>query len=99
MNIGVVGILIIFAVFIVLVATNPRLSCFGRKLKSPFYPLFRRKRLEEESRLLRQEKLKNLKTEDYGFKLGDSEGTARPTVSDEIRKKAEKTEDYGLKLD
>ncbi|MCX6566821.1 MAG: hypothetical protein NTW38_10470 [Candidatus Aminicenantes bacterium] len=99
MNVGVIGILVIFAVFIVLIATNPRLSCFGKKLKSPFYPLFRKKRMEEEARLLRKERLRNIKTEDYGFKLDDSDGTSLPPVSDEVRKKAEKTEDYGLKLD
>ncbi len=99
MNIGVVGILVVFAVFIVLLAANPRLSCFGKKLKSPFYPLFRKKRMDEEARLLRKERLRSLKTEDYGFELDDSGETSRLPVSDEARKKAEKAEDYGLKLD
>ena len=78
MNIGVIGILVVFAVFIVLIATNPRLSCFGRKITSPFYPLFRRKRMEEEQRRLYKERLRNVKTEDYGFKLDDSAGNPSP---------------------
>lgn len=96
MNIGTIGILIIFAVFIVLIAANPRLSCFGRKLKSPFYPLFRKKRMEQDQQQLRKARLQKLKTEDYGFKLDDSAGASRPDVSEKAKKKAE---DYGLKLD
>jgi len=97
MNIGVIGILVIFAVFIVLIATNPRLSCFGKKIASPFYPLLRRKRMERTNAALRKERLKQMKTEDYGFKL--ESGAAQPEISEEARKKAKKAEDYGLKLD
>ena len=99
MNIGVVGILVIFAAFIVLIATNPRLSCFGKKIASPFYPLLRRKRMEKNAAVLRKERLKKMKTEDYGFKLGDESGPSGPNLSEEARKKAKKAEDYGLKLD
>jgi hypothetical protein len=38
------------------------MSCFGRRIKSPFYPLFRKKKLAEVARK------KPPKTEDYGFK-------------------------------
>lgn len=101
MNIGVVGILVVFAAFIVLLIANPRLSCFGRKLASPFYPLFRRKRMEADARRLRQERLKSRKTEDYGFKLDDSaeSGSARLPVPGKARKDAKTGDDYGLKLD
>jgi hypothetical protein len=51
------GIIIIFALFVLALIFNPTLSCFGKKLKSPLYPLLRRKK-------------RNLKTDDYGFSLG-----------------------------
>ena len=44
MGIGAYGILVIFGLFILLLAVNPKLSCFGKRIKSPFYPLVRRKR-------------------------------------------------------
>jgi hypothetical protein len=56
------AILIIFAAFILLLILNPNMSCFGRRIKSPFYPLFRKKKLNEEA------KKKPPKTEDYGFR-------------------------------
>jgi hypothetical protein len=37
------------------------MSCFGRRVKSPFYPLFRKKKLKDEA------KKTPPKTEDYGF--------------------------------
>jgi Sec-independent protein translocase protein TatA len=98
MNIGVVGILLVFAVFIVLIATNPRLSCFGKKIASPFYPLFRRKRMARESELRRKERLKQMKTEDYGFRL-DEAGEGPSEISEKARKKAKTADEYGLKLD
>jgi len=55
------GILIIFAAFILLLILNPNMSCFGRRIKSPFYPLFR-KRLRDEA------KKKPPRTEDYDFR-------------------------------
>jgi hypothetical protein len=96
MNIGIYGILIIFAAFIILMAVNPRLSCFGKKLKSPFYPFFRRKKLAEENDRRRRERLAKIKTEDYGFILDDSAG--RPKIPDSAPE-AKKGEDYGFKLD
>lgn len=56
------AILLVFAAFILLLIFNPNMSCFGRRIKSPFYPLFRKKRLKEEG------KKTPPKTEDYGFR-------------------------------
>jgi hypothetical protein len=56
------AILIIFAAFVLLLILNPNMSCFGRRIKSPFYPLFRKKRRKEEA------KKEPPKTEDYGFR-------------------------------
>jgi len=65
MNWGTYGILFIFGIFIILLIVNPNISCFRKKISSPLYPLFRKK------------KTKVIKTEDYGFKLsGDSEKPA-----------------------
>jgi hypothetical protein len=55
------AILIVFAAFILLLILNPNMSCFGRRVKSPFYPLFRKKKLKDEA------KETPPKTEDYGF--------------------------------
>jgi len=52
------AIIIILVVFILILILNPNLSCFGRKLKSPLYPILRRKK-------------KKVKTDDYGFNLVD----------------------------
>lgn len=56
------AILIIFAAFVLLLILNPNMSCFGRRIKSPFYPLFRKKKLKDEATK------KPPKTEDYGFR-------------------------------
>jgi hypothetical protein len=56
------AILIVFAAFVLLLIVNPNMSCFGRRLKSPFYPLFRKKKLKDD-----EAKKKPVKTEDYGF--------------------------------
>ncbi len=58
----VYGIMIVFGVFVILIIIDPRLSCFGRKLRSPFYPILRKK------------KQRKLQTEDYGFSLDEEEG-------------------------
>jgi hypothetical protein len=60
MSWSIYAILISFAAFILLLILNPKLSCFGKKLKSPFYPLLRKKK-------------KKVKTDDYGFSLVDEE--------------------------
>jgi hypothetical protein len=59
MNIGVYGILFVFAAFILLLIINPNMSCFGRKLRSPLYPMFRKKKGTEKKTVI----------EDYGFSL------------------------------
>ena len=108
MSLGYYGILIIFAAFFLLLIFSPSLTCFGRKVKSPFYPLFRRRKLK-----------KKLKTQDYGFSLLDerdrqkaeeirqrkSASKSEASVVDsrtkresEPRKKKLKTQDYGFSL-
>ncbi len=54
------GIIIVFALFVIALIFNPTLSCFGRKLKSPFYPIVRKRR-------------RKLKTDDYDFSLGEED--------------------------
>lgn len=108
MSLGYYGILIIFAAFFLLLIFSPSLTCFGRKVKSPFYPLFRRRKLK-----------KKLKTQDYGFSLLDEQerhkaeeirlktsasGSEPPVAKSkteresEPRKKKLKTQDYGFSL-
>ena len=58
------GIIIIFGLFVLALIFNPNLSCFGKRLKSPLYPLLRKKK-------------KKLKTEDYGFSLVDKQAKAK----------------------
>jgi len=96
MNIGVYGILVIFAIFILLIVKNPSLSCFGKKLKSPFYPLSRRKKMEEDRERRQKERLRKIRTDDYGFQLEDSSGLKNPEISPQA---SPQTEDRGLKLD
>jgi len=77
MNWGFIGLLAVFGVFMILLIANPNLSCFGRRIKSPFYPLFRgsqQKRREARGRAIGQKaaagnKAQDKPTEDYGFKL------------------------------
>ena len=57
------AILIIFAAFVLLLILNPNMSCFGRRLKSPFYPLVRKRRMKAAEGA----KKAPPKTEDYGF--------------------------------
>jgi hypothetical protein len=98
MNIGTYGILIIFGAFILLLIWRPNMSCFGKKLKSPFYPILRRKRMQRDAQAVLLEKRKRIQTSDYGFKLDEPgvPGAPRPGASTEAQKKAE---DYGFKLD
>ncbi|MBN1273693.1 MAG: hypothetical protein JXB26_15605 [Candidatus Aminicenantes bacterium] len=86
MNWGLYGFLFVFAMFILLMLINPNLSCFGKRIKSPLYPLFRKKK-------------KHRKTEDYGFKLVEGSpkkqvAVRKPSTEQESRK----VEDYGFKL-
>ena len=104
MNWGVTGLLIVFGAFIVLLVFSPNMSCFGRRLKSPFYPLMRRRKLSkvksssvlgastrEEARPARK-----VPTDDYGFKLSDDPTPPPAKPGTPAEKKAE---DYGFKLD
>lgn len=84
MNLGLYGILILLGLFIILLVFNPNISCFGKKVKSPFYPLFRKKTR------------KKVKTEDYGFNLGG--GKTRTSKIDKTPKKRIPIEDYGFDL-
>ncbi len=93
MNWGTYGILIAFGLFVLLIIFNPRISCFGKRIRSPFYPLFRKK--------TRKKALPP--AEDYGFRLAEGEAKdAAKTVAGtaEAKKKAiKKTDDYGFRLD
>ena len=61
MNWATYGVIIIFAAFIILMIINPKLSCFGRKITSPLYPVLRHKKKSQ----------KRIKTQDYGFNLSN----------------------------
>ena len=92
MNWGLTGLLIVFGAFILLVVFKPNMSCFGRRLKSPFYPLMRRRKISKaEARPARK-----IPTEDYGFKLSDAPD---PSPAKPATPAAKKAEDYGFKLD
>ena len=80
MNWGMYGILIIFGVFIILLIINPRLSCFGKALRSPLYPVFRKR------------KSRQIKTEDYGFKLADNKEKQK---SEETKQDSKEEEELG----
>jgi len=80
---GAYAILILFGAFVVLLIINPNISCFGKRVRSPFYPLRRKRDLKRQ-------------TTDYKFDLGggapkkpDPSGKATPE---------KKTEDYGFRL-
>ena len=99
------GIIIVFALFVLALIFNPTLTCFGRKLKSPFYPILRKKK-------------RKLKTDDYGFSLGSKRakekakqrmqklgikdsGSTRVGDAQQApqeRKRKLKTDDYGFSL-
>jgi hypothetical protein len=89
MNWGTYGILIAFGLFVLLVIFNPRISCFGKRIRSPFYPLLRKK----------GRKKPPPPAEDYGFQLaeGGAKDAAKP--GEEKKQAAKKTDDYGFRLD
>jgi hypothetical protein len=96
MKLALYGILVIIALFIILMVFNPRLSCFGRKLKSPFYPVTRKRKMKN---IMRE-------TTDYGFDLGGSGEKRTPGGSSHIQAQKRRpgskpnilTEDYGFDL-
>jgi hypothetical protein len=115
MNIGFYGILVIFAAFIILLIINPKLSCFGKRVTSPLYPLIRRRRMRDGRAGHRaagagpgqpsapgEAKKPGPKTEDYGFHLDNGTVAAEPDQPNAPRKPtkpASKTNDYGFHLD
>ena len=96
MKLALYGILGVLALFIVLMVFNPRLSCFGRKLKSPLYPVLRKRKQQQ----------KKIKTMDYGFDLespGKKQAHGTSTKKHAQRsgpatRKNIATEDYGFDL-
>jgi len=97
MNWMTYGIIIIFAAFVVLMIINPKLSCFGKKIASPLYPLTRQ----------RKQRQRRIKTESYGFNLDDTDErgpSLKRKVGDEelfldqFKHKKIKTKDYGFQL-
>ena len=92
MNVGTYGILFVFGLFILILIFNPRLSCFGKQIRSPFYPLLRKRRKKDKKKAAREAR-------DYGFRLVDKE-SAEPGAPGEPKKKpVKKTDDYGFRLD
>ncbi len=91
MSLGAYGILVAFGVFVLLLVLNPKLSCFGKRIRSPFYPLLRKK--------TKNGKKAQQQTQDYGFHLVD--GAPKKGMRETGGKKGteKKTEDYGFKLD
>lgn len=92
MNLGTYGILIAFGLFIVLLIFNPRISCFGKRIRSPFYPLLRKGKGKEKKKAAPQ-------AQDYGFHLVDKESGEPGRPSDSQAKPPKKTDDYGFRLD
>lgn len=106
MSWGIYGILVIFGLFVLLLILNPNLTCFGRRLKSPLYPVLRKKKRKR-------------KTEDYGFKIvgdgikleakekkqkmkegayGFSHVGGYAEKESSVKKKKLRTQDYGFSL-
>jgi hypothetical protein len=75
MSFGAYGLLVIFGLFILLLAVNPKLSCFGKRIASPLYPLVRKRRLRKKAGEAgktggeEEENAPRKKTADYGFHL------------------------------
>ena len=75
MSFGAYGLLVIFGLFILLLAVNPKLSCFGKRIASPLYPLVRKRRLRKKAGEAgktggeEEENVPRKKTADYGFHL------------------------------
>lgn len=89
MNWGTYGILIAFGLFILLLIFNPRISCFGKRIRSPFYPLLRKKSRKKPVR----------PAEHYGFRLTEAEAKEKAKAGEEKKKAVKKTDDYGFRLD
>jgi hypothetical protein len=104
MNWGVTGLLIVFGAFILLLVFSPSMSCFGKRLKSPFYPLMRRRKIAKPtsssvlaaSARAEARPARKIPTDDYGFKLSDDPAPPPAKPGTPAEKKAD---DYGFKLD
>jgi|APFre7841882630_1041343.scaffolds.fasta_scaffold262371_1 hypothetical protein len=94
MSWGAYAILIIFGAFVVLLVINPNMSCFGKRVRSPFYPLKRKRAMKK-------------KMTDYKFDLGqglskqtEAVGKAgQDTKTADKKATDKKTDDYGFRLD
>jgi hypothetical protein len=84
MSWGVYGILIVFGALILLMVLNPNLSCFGRRIKSPFYPLLRKRRRRKTAG-------------EHGPHPADR--PPEKARAEGRRAAADKAEDYGFRLD
>lgn len=84
MNIGFYGLIVIFAAFIILLIINPRLSCFGKRVTSPLYPLMRRSK-SRDSR--------------HGRRAAAPGTPGRPEAPGKTKKPGKAAEDYGFHLD
>jgi len=89
MNWGTYGILIAFGLFVLLMIFNPRISCFGKRIRSPFYPLLQKKSRKKAAP----------PAEDYGFRLTEAEARERAKAGGEKKQAVKKTDDYGFRLD
>jgi len=102
MSWGAYAILIIFGAFVLLLIISPNMSCFGKRLRSPFYPLRRKRELKQGVR----EDLRKKMT-DYKFDLGQrptgktpEPGATKPEGKPGPKGPSDKkTEDYGFRLD
>ncbi len=114
MNIGLIGLIVVFAAFILLLIINPRLSCFGKRITSPLYPLMRKRRLSSrpghkapgQQPAPGEAPKPGPRTEDYGFHLDEAgkpieePGPKKePEAPGKGKKPAQKGEDYGFRLD
>jgi hypothetical protein len=84
MNIGLYGLAIVFGAFIILLIINPNLSCFGKRLKSPFYPLLRKKKAGAAK---------------HGRRPPAAGGPGQAGTAATAAKPDKKAEDYGFHLD
>ncbi|MGD1008648.1 MAG: hypothetical protein ABR951_00690 [Candidatus Aminicenantales bacterium] len=101
MSWGAYAILVVFGAFVLLLILNPNLSCFGKRIRSPFYPLRRKREMKKAIK----EDLKRKMT-DYKFDLDDAPdrrtgGPSKAGTDRAADKKApdKKTDDYGFRLD
>jgi len=86
MSWGAYAILVIFGAFVVLLIINPNMSCFGKRVRSPFYPLRRKRALKR-------------KLTDYKFDLGGRPAKDVRAAAPDKKPADKKTKDYGFRLD